>query len=277
MKLHGVIYKHTNKITNKSYIGQTIQVDNIQRRFRHSDSTHNSYKSCPAFFNALNKYGWAQFDTELLYSSFDQESLNKAEEYFINLYNSVAPNGYNSSMMVNGSVKFTEEIKKKISDSRKLYYSKLEVRPVGPNRKEHIFINSIEHKHCSTCEVVKPLTEYQKNSNRWDGLHSYCKPCANARRREYKYVGLSEEDFKKSYENRQNKEKQAELYNNEPQRRAIIAQQRSKAIIATHLETGVEVQFNSAKEAKQYGFDNTNIGLAIKNNKPYKKHTWRFK
>ena len=148
MKLHGYIYKHTNKINNKVYIGQTIQVTNVERRFRHKDITYHSYKSCPAFFNALNKYTWDNFTTELIYSAFDQEALNNAEEYFINFYNSVAPNGYNASTITNGSIVFTDEIKKKISDARKEYYNNLEEPIVAWNKKEHTVINNVECKHC---------------------------------------------------------------------------------------------------------------------------------
>lgn len=280
MKTYGVIYKHTNKITKKVYIGQTTQVDNIQRRFRHQDKTYNSYKSCPAFYNALVKYGWENFESEIILTSFDFEALNLAEEYFIKLFNCIAPNGYNTNSFSEGSHKLSENTKIKISEKRKVYLTNLTEPLKAVNKKEHVFIDNIECKECAKCKIPKPLNQFNKDSGRWDKLHFYCRDCHNEfRKKNHKkhYPKLSEEDFKKSYENRQNKEKQAKIYNDEPERRAIIAKQRSKPIIGTHIETGKEMEFESAKSAKQYGFDNTNIGLAIKNQTVYKKHIWKFK
>lgn len=186
--VYGIVYKHTNKITGKVYIGQTIQLDNLERRFRHSDKTHHSYKSCPAFFNALNKYGWENFITERLYSAFDRETLNRAEEKFIIQYNSVAPNGYNSSMMVDGSIVFTPEIKKKISDARKANSKKkkeLGIITIAATRKHHIFVEGLECKNCARCKVTKPLNQYNKYKKRWDGLHNYCNVCQNGLRMDH--------------------------------------------------------------------------------------------
>lgn len=277
MKLHGYIYKHTNKINNKVYIGQTIQVANVERRFRHKDTTYHSYKSCPAFFNALNKYTWDNFTTELIYSAFDQEALNNAEEYFINFYNSVAPYGYNASTVTNGSIVFTDEIKKKMSDARKEYYSNLDTPIIACNRKSHIIIDNIEHKECSKCKEVKVLNDFNKYSTRWDGLHTYCKVCHTKYRKPA--PKLNEEDFKATYINRQSAVSSGvkDAYKNRPELRIDQTKRKSKPIIAIHIETGVELNFDSAKDAKQFGFDNTNVGVAIKNNKPYKKHMWRFK
>ena len=178
--IYGLVYKHTNKITGKTYIGQTIQLDNLERRFRHSDKTHHSYKSCPAFKNALDKYGWENFITEYLYYAFDRESLNRAEEKFIIQYNSVAPNGYNSSMMVDGSIVFTPEIKKKMADAKTAYWNRIKesgVEIIPHNKKFHIFVNGEECKNCARCKETKPIAQYNKYKKRWDGLHLYCKIC----------------------------------------------------------------------------------------------------
>jgi hypothetical protein len=41
-------------------------------------------------------------------------------------------------------------------------------------------------KRCPTCGVEKPRDEFSKNRCQRDGLGSYCKPCSNARNREWK-------------------------------------------------------------------------------------------
>lgn len=278
MKLFGIVYKHTNKLNGKIYIGQTIQVKNPNRRFRKDSTTYRSYMGSTAFHKALQKYTWDGFETEIVYSAFDQESLNKAEEYFIKFYDCALPKGYNSVTIVDGNIEYTQEVRKKISDSRKEYYANLEEKPVAPNKKEHSMINGAAHKNCPYCKTDKTLEFFGKNKSRWDGLNTYCKAC-NIAKDNRVYVGKSEEELQEVYKKRGEKMKISvkNYFDNNPQRKAIISQQRSKALIATHIETGKEVEFSSATEARKFGFDNTNIGKAMKNNLPYKKHTWRFK
>jgi hypothetical protein len=40
-------------------------------------------------------------------------------------------------------------------------------------------------KLCSGCEIVKPLTDFRKNSRRRDGVGVWCSECMNAYHREY--------------------------------------------------------------------------------------------
>ncbi len=272
---YGIIYKHTNKINGKVYIGQTIQIDNLERRWRRSDKTYNSYKSCPAFFNALTKYGWDNFETEILQECSTQDELNKQEEYFINLHNCIAPNGYNTNTICDSGVKYGEETRRKMSQKRKEYFANLTEKPKAINKKEHIFIDSIEHKECAECKSVKLLTEYNVNNRRWDKLHFYCRECSKTK--QTKYEKMSKEDFTKSYENRQNAEKQKQIYLDNPGLRAQRSKERSKAVIGTHTETGVEIEFTSAKAASQFGFCNKGISKSIRFGHVHKNHTWRFK
>jgi group I intron endonuclease len=83
---YGVIYKYTNKINGKVYIGQTVQT--MARR--HNDHLQDARKkrhSMP-FHNAIRKYGIKSFDKEILFTAFDNESLSESEAYFIQLYKS---------------------------------------------------------------------------------------------------------------------------------------------------------------------------------------------
>jgi hypothetical protein len=34
-------------------------------------------------------------------------------------------------------------------------------------------------KYCPNCKISKPLTEFGKHKNRYDGLQQYCRPCKN--------------------------------------------------------------------------------------------------
>lgn len=84
------IYKATNKINGKIYIGQT---NNLKRRFYEhiSDS-----RSChQPFDKALRKYGIDNFDIKIIDSSNQKDKINKLEIYYISKFNSKVPVGYN--------------------------------------------------------------------------------------------------------------------------------------------------------------------------------------
>ena len=87
------IYLHKNKINNKVYIGQTIQ-DNLNDRWKNG----LGYKTCTYFYNAIQKYGWDNFEHLILEQgqNLTKEELNQKEQYYINLYKANNPEfGYN--------------------------------------------------------------------------------------------------------------------------------------------------------------------------------------
>ncbi len=87
------IYKHTNPINNKSYIGQTSR-DDPSIRWQNG----LGYQDSPKFWQAILKYGWGTFTHEIIEN--DIPTLEKADEkevYWINYYDSVN-NGYNISL-----------------------------------------------------------------------------------------------------------------------------------------------------------------------------------
>ena len=92
------IYKATNLVNNKVYIGftanwpQRINGHNYDRRYGNADNK--------AFYNAIKKYGWDNFVWEAIYQSQDEEhTLKVMEPHFINEHLSWVgfedSNGYN--------------------------------------------------------------------------------------------------------------------------------------------------------------------------------------
>lgn len=78
------IYKHTNKINGKVYIGQTCQ-DVNSRWGRNGQNYDPSYK----FGKAIQKYGWNNFTHEIIEDNIPtQELANQKEIYYIELYQS---------------------------------------------------------------------------------------------------------------------------------------------------------------------------------------------
>lgn len=91
-----IIYRATNKINNKSYIGLTTR--SLQERklehLRHYLS-ENTY-----FHRAIQKYGKDNFDWEVLDNSASTiQELKELETYYILKFNTLSPSGYN---MTNG-------------------------------------------------------------------------------------------------------------------------------------------------------------------------------
>lgn len=89
-----IIYKATNKITNKIYIGQTTKT--LDERI----CTHKkcSLKMNTKFYNALRSYGFDNFMWEIIETVSSKKELDEKEMYYIQKYDSVQ-NGYN---MTNG-------------------------------------------------------------------------------------------------------------------------------------------------------------------------------
>lgn len=82
------VYKHTLKNDGRVYIGQT---NDIKIRWKPS-----AYRSCSAFYEAILKYGWENFEHEILYSNLTLAEANKIEEELIAKYDSI-DNGFNLS------------------------------------------------------------------------------------------------------------------------------------------------------------------------------------
>ncbi|MCK4815592.1 GIY-YIG nuclease family protein [bacterium] len=107
-----IIYKVTNIITNKVYIGQTIQ----KLHARRSDHIRKAikYNSKIYFHNALRKYGIDNFKWEIIDISDNVEKLYNKEKYWIKYFNSTNKNiGYNMTTGGDHYV-FSKEIRKKI-------------------------------------------------------------------------------------------------------------------------------------------------------------------
>ena len=89
-----IIYKITNKINNKVYIGQTIKT--LEERWKQhlSAANNNDHKH---LYQSINKYGKDNFIIEIIDQAKDIDDLNQKEKYWVDYYNSLDPNiGYNN-------------------------------------------------------------------------------------------------------------------------------------------------------------------------------------
>ena len=111
------IYKYTNQIDGKVYIGQTKH--SLEKR---AQANGKNYRGCPYFYSAIQKYGWDNFSSEILEVVNTIEEANEREMYYISLFDSTNPiNGYN---ILNGGDcgPINDITRKKISDIRKEQY-----------------------------------------------------------------------------------------------------------------------------------------------------------
>lgn len=147
----GVIYKTTNLINNKIYIGKRIF--NKDKFFK-----NKYYGSGRALKEAIKKYGIENFDREIL-EEVDNDFLDEREIYWIQKYKSNNKDiGYNLTKGGNSKYgrkigKMSEETKQKLSESIIKYYKE----------NEHPFKNK---KHSEeTKEKIRNTLSGRKLSN----------------------------------------------------------------------------------------------------------------
>ena len=91
--MNGKIYLITNDVNDRVYIGQTKR--SIEKRFR-EHATQTEAKRNIVLARAMQKYGAEKFHIDLLQDGIrTREELDAAEIYYINLYGSRVPKGYN--------------------------------------------------------------------------------------------------------------------------------------------------------------------------------------
>lgn len=108
-----VIYKFTNKLNGKSYIGVTNRGFNTRLQEHISASYNPKFK----FHQALKKYGIGNFDYEILIDNIEtKDEANKLEIHYVTLFDSYK-NGYNMTQGGGnrGEFKHSDESKTKMS------------------------------------------------------------------------------------------------------------------------------------------------------------------
>ena len=103
------VYKITNLINNKSYIGITKREVKIRVR-------EHFYRDADLVYQASLKYGKENFSYEVLEENIAKEDIDNREVYYINKFNSLAPNGYNLSKGGLSNKTISDEGRKKLSD-----------------------------------------------------------------------------------------------------------------------------------------------------------------
>lgn len=98
----GTIYMIRNIKNDKRYVGQSIQP--VEKRFRqHIEAAYlegrRAYNTCLS--RAIRKHGSDFFEVGVLAEDVPDEDLDIVEAHYIDMYNTLAPNGYNKSVGFN--------------------------------------------------------------------------------------------------------------------------------------------------------------------------------
>lgn len=222
------IYKITNLINQKIYIGQSIHP--VKERLARHFQDAISERTDTHLARAIRKYGTENFIIEIIDQANTQEELTKKEYYWIEYYNSIKQ-GYNETnaqykcggnTYLGRTKKEMEKTKEKLSASKK--------GDKNPNSKKVKCYNIItnEEFHFNTLAEMK---EFFGETN-----HNFItRRCNNITKCLYKQV------WKIAYEENNYFEMSIEKNN-----------AKSKRILVKNLETQEELEFQSYASAERY-------------------------
>lgn len=136
-----IIYKITNNVNGKIYIGQTIRT--LEERFAEHKRNKKSLIS-----KALKKYGTENFTIEQIDTAESIEELNELEFKYIKEYNCITPNGYNQCDGGGNTFGYhhSDDSKKRMSESRKGKYTGAENHFYGKHHTEESKIKMSESR-----------------------------------------------------------------------------------------------------------------------------------
>ena len=114
-----ILYEHRNKINGKRYIGIT---NNKTKRW-YGKGKH--YDGCPYFFAAIRKYGWDNFEHNVLIYDLTREEASRLEKHYIEMFKTcdkafgynLAEGGVNAPTMLGKH--HSKETKRKMSEAQR--------------------------------------------------------------------------------------------------------------------------------------------------------------
>ena len=106
------VYQHKNKINGKNYFGITSRKP--EERWGHNGC---KYKTSPHFYSAIQKYGWDNFEHNILFTNLSKEQACEKEQELIKYYNSIDREYGNNSTSGGEFFVMNKETKEKISNT----------------------------------------------------------------------------------------------------------------------------------------------------------------
>ena len=172
----GYIYKITNLINQKAYIGKTV--GSIEKRWQEHKRDCKRFSDRP-LYRALNKYGIDNFKVELV-EEVDIKDLSEREIYWIGYYHTYTE-GYNATLGGDGKILYDYDL---IAELIRNQYSTQEIiQMVGccaevvqlVARKNNL---SIAKKLKDCMHNKQPIEQYDKQGNylrSFDSIREACR------------------------------------------------------------------------------------------------------
>ena len=106
------VYRHTNNINGKQYVGITKRVP--EKRWGYNGARYGDQP----LGRAIEKYGWDNFTHEILTTGLTKAQAEEEEKRLIKKLNTLVPNGYNLTTGGNLGTEFSLETREKLKASR---------------------------------------------------------------------------------------------------------------------------------------------------------------
>jgi len=200
---YGIIYKATNKVNGKMYIGQTVKF--LDKRIIEHICHALNKKDNMYFHKAIRKYGKKNFKWEIIIKCNSREALDKAEIGMIEKYNTFG-NGYNLNVggEGNGGFEHTEKTRQKMSKAKRG-----ENHPnYGKHRTEETK-RKISHANEGKTRSEK-VRKRKSESMKGEKNHNYGKPRTKETKKKIGNANRGEKCY--NYGNRGNKSRYAKKY-----------------------------------------------------------------
>lgn len=159
------IYKITNKINNKIYIGQTIK--SIEKRFRQHISVAKQGRQ-NRLAKAIRKYGPENFYIEIIDTATTKEELNQKELNWMYYYNSLDPkNGYNETDFPGtGGNTYQFKTETELDEIKE----KVRITKIGeknPHARAVKFLNTKTNEELHFKTIIDAQLHFQENTHRF--------------------------------------------------------------------------------------------------------------
>lgn len=174
------VYCHINKINGKRYIGLTGETNPADRW----GANGAKYRNSPCFYQAIQKYGWDNFEHVILEFNLTADEAAILEQKYIQLYDTMTPNGYN--LTGGGEIKkiISKETRKKLrenhlgkkaSDETKKRMSKSRTGHIGYNCKGVWMCDKETHQRIRYFPSYSAAGEFLNKPHAYSHIGKVCK------------------------------------------------------------------------------------------------------
>ena len=166
------IYILTNRINQKQYIGQSIE---LKKRIANHLA---GYSGSTYIAKAIKKHGKENFDVQIIeYPHISPQALDAIEQWYIAKLKTLVPNGYNLTIGGETHTKYSAEASKNISKGNK-------GRKQGPHSPEHRekIAQSLRGKKHSK-ERIEKMSKNRKGKMTGKDNPNYGKPMSKEQRK----------------------------------------------------------------------------------------------